>query len=265
MIYQNTDHSFAVCAYKESPYLENCIQSLLNQTVSSNIFISTSTPNQYIQSLAQKHHLHMIVNDGIRGIGGDWNYAYDHSDTALVTIAHQDDIYDPDYTKEMLASINRAKDPILYFCDYNELRNQEIIHSNSLLKIKRKILAPLKLSCFWNSPFIRRRILSFGNPICCPSVTLVKSRLGTSPFTSDYLSNIDWQLWEKMSVQSGAFVYNPTPLMCHRIHQESTTSELIENDKRTEEDYAMFCRFWPASIAKLLTHYYSKGQNSNKT
>ena len=33
MEYQNTDHTFAVCAYKESPYLESCIKSLVNQKV----------------------------------------------------------------------------------------------------------------------------------------------------------------------------------------------------------------------------------------
>lgn len=27
----NTNHTFAICAYKESPYLEECIQSLMNQ------------------------------------------------------------------------------------------------------------------------------------------------------------------------------------------------------------------------------------------
>ena len=35
----NTNHTFAICAYKESPYLEECIQSLMNQTVKSDILI----------------------------------------------------------------------------------------------------------------------------------------------------------------------------------------------------------------------------------
>lgn len=45
----NTNHTFAICAYKESPYLEECIiHHLWNQTVKSEIFIATSTPNKYI-------------------------------------------------------------------------------------------------------------------------------------------------------------------------------------------------------------------------
>ena len=40
------DHTFAICAYKESPYLEECIKSLKNQTIKSNILIATSTPKR---------------------------------------------------------------------------------------------------------------------------------------------------------------------------------------------------------------------------
>ena len=44
----NTNHTFAICAYKESPYLEECITSLMEQTVKSEIFIATSTPNKLL-------------------------------------------------------------------------------------------------------------------------------------------------------------------------------------------------------------------------
>ena len=65
-------HTFAVCAYKESPYLEKCIESLLSQTVKSNIMIATSTPNNYISSIAEKYELPLIVNPGEGGITQDW-------------------------------------------------------------------------------------------------------------------------------------------------------------------------------------------------
>ena len=53
MEYQNTDHTFAVCAYKESPYLESCIKSLISQTVKSNIIVCTSTPCEFIENMAR--------------------------------------------------------------------------------------------------------------------------------------------------------------------------------------------------------------------
>ena len=36
-MYNAEDHTFVVCAYKKSEYLEECIQSLRNQTVMSTI------------------------------------------------------------------------------------------------------------------------------------------------------------------------------------------------------------------------------------
>ena len=42
------NHTFVICAYKESSFLEECIKSLKNQSIESEIFIITSTPNSYI-------------------------------------------------------------------------------------------------------------------------------------------------------------------------------------------------------------------------
>ena len=52
-----TNHTFAICAYKESKYLEECILSVLNQTIKSNVIICTSTPNDYIKRLAEKYKI----------------------------------------------------------------------------------------------------------------------------------------------------------------------------------------------------------------
>lgn len=263
MIYKNSDHTFVICAFKESEYLEECIKSVLSQSVKSNIFISTSTPNDYIYNIADKYGLKVFVNDGEKGIGGDWNFGYDTAKTSLVTLAHQDDIYEPDYLKEVLEFLNRSKEPIMYFCGYGELREGKKIYGNKLLKVKRLMLSPLKIKAFWKSIFIRRRVISFGNAICCPAVTMVKEMFGTKPFTNDYLSNIDWQQWEIQSKKRGSFVYNSKPLMCHRIHSNSTTSKIIGDNKRIDEDYNMFLKFWCKPIAKLLSNLYSQSQKSN--
>ncbi len=263
MKYLASDHTYVLCAYKTSEYLEQCVKSLLAQTEKSNILIATSTPNDHISSVAQKYNIPLYINEGEKGIGGDWNFAYGKAQTPLITIAHQDDIYEPNYTKEMLNFINKSKQPILYFCGYGELRNGEKVYDNSILKIKKLMLSPLKLKCFWTSRFIRRRVLSLGNCICCPAVTYVKGKTGDAPFTNDYLSNIDWQQWEIQSRKKGSFVYNTNPLMCHRIHAESTTSEIIGDSKRSKEDFDMFCKFWPRFIAKIISKVYSNSEKSN--
>ena len=78
-----TLHTFAVCAYKESEYLEECIQSLINHDYKSKIIIATSTPNDYIDSLAKKYDIPVYVNEGEGGITQDWNFALSKVDTKL--------------------------------------------------------------------------------------------------------------------------------------------------------------------------------------
>ena len=262
MIYSASDHTYVLCAYKVSNFLEDCVKSLISQTVKSNILIATSTPNEHITEVAQKYDIPVYINEGEKGIGGDWNFAYSKAQTPLITIAHQDDVYEPTYTEELLEFVNKSKNPIIYFCGYAELRNDKKVYDNTNLKIKKLLLTPLKIRAFWKSKFIRRRVLSLGNCICCPAVTYVADVVGEKPFTNDYLSNIDWQQWEMLSKKKGSFVYNKKPLMCHRIHEESTTTEIIGDSKRTLEDFDMFCKFWPRWIAKIIAKAYANSEKS---
>ncbi len=263
MSFSPKDHTWALCAYGESPYLEECILSLKAQTKESRIIISTSTPGAYIDGIAAKYGIPVYSHEG-GGIGRDWNAAYDLAETALVTIAHQDDLYEPGYTEEMLKEVNRSREPILFFSDYDELRvNTERVHDNKNLKIKRVMLTPLKGRMFRNSRMVRRRILSIGSAICCPSVTYVKAKTGDTIFSTEMKVSLDWDQWEKQSRKKGAFVYSPKVLMLHRVHEGSETTRLIADHTRSQEDLEMFRRFWPEGIAKWLAARYAKSEESN--
>lgn len=264
MNYRPEDHTFALCVYGDSPYLEECIRSLKAQTVTSNILIATSTPSDYIRKTADEYGLDLHTNPEKEGIGADWNFAYQCAGTKLVTIAHQDDLYEPEYTEVMLQQVNEARKPILWFCDYTELRNKEKVHDNRNLKIKRTMLLPLRVKAFRNSVFVRRRILSMGCPICCPAVTYIKERTGEKPFSTTMKVSLDWDQWEKQSRKQGAFLYCPIPLMSHRVHEESATTELIASKTREKEDLEMFRRFWPEKIACWLENRYSDSEKSNQ-
>lgn len=264
MSYCKEDHTFVLCAYGESPYLEECIQSLLAQTKQSRRLIATSTPNQHILSLGEEYGIPVCVNNGEKGLAGDWNFAISCAETPLVTLAHQDDRYHKNYTEDVLAALNHCSHPLIAFTDYWELRSGKVVETNQLLKIKRMLLWPLKIRAFWKSRFIRRRILSFGSAICCPSVTLVKENLPGFGFQNNMQSNIDWQAWEEISRKKGEFAYVDIPLMYHRIHADSTTSSLLETNSRRKEDLMVFRKFWPEWMARGIEWFYQMGERSNK-
>lgn len=256
-------HTFAICAYKESEYLEACIRSLKKQTVKSDIIMVTSTPNDYIKRLSQKYEIPLFVNEGEGGIVQDWNFAYGKVKTPYLTIAHQDDLYFPEYAHHVVAMMEQAKRPLIYFSDYAEIRNGKKVVNNRLLRVKRILLAPLRIRCFGSSRFIRRRILSLGSPICCPSVAFAKNNLPDPVFKVGFRSDEDWEAWEMISRLNGSFLYDHAIRMGHRIHKESETSIILNDHARSKEDFIMFSKFWPIPVARILVKLYSNSEKSN--
>ncbi len=263
MGYTVKDHTFMICAYQENPYLEDCISSIMAQTVLGNVKLSTSTPNKYICGLADKYNLPMVVNNGKGDFCDNQNFAYSMAETALVTLCHQDDYYCPEYLENVLSFANRGKQPIIIYTDYFEDRNGEKVKSNKLLKVKRTLNFPLKFSGLWGNKWVRRRILSLGNPICCPSVTFNKAAIENDPFPNTYVGAVDWDAWLKLSSLNGQFIYCREKLVAHRIWEESSTTEAIQSGLKSDEDYKILCSIWPEWIAKIIFGLYAKSQNSN--
>ena len=257
-------HTFVVCAYKESEYLEECVESLITQTMKSKIIIATSTPNEHIDGIARKYDIPVYINEGESGITQDWNFGLSKVDTKLATIAHQDDVYDHEYTELFIKAFKGSKKPLIAFSDYGEIRNGEKTTDVSMLKIKRVMLFPLRLRLFRGSRFIRRRILSMGDAICCPSVMFAIRNIEMPLFKNHYVCCEDWEAWEMLSKEKGDFIYISKPLMYHRIHEESTTTKALGAGERIGENYEMFCKFWPRPIAKLINKYYTKSEESNE-
>ena len=129
------------------------------------------------------------------------------------------------------------------------------------LKIKKLLQKPLikhgdKL---WAKKFA----LKFGTSICCPCVTINTKIVGKKPYKTDLKCDLDWDTWYEFSKINGNFLYINKEIMCHRIHEESETSNLIQNNIRLEEDYEMFKKFWPKGIAKFIMHFYKKAIKTN--
>ena len=252
-------HTFAICAYKESPYLEECIKSILDQEIKTNVIISTSTPNKLIESLAKKYNIKLFIKKGKSNIREDWNNAYNNAKTELVTVAHQDDVYLPGYTKEILKAY--SSDVLMYNTNYYPYKNGEkTTDLNNKLKPIIKFLT--RFRTFARFKFIRVMTLAFGNTINCPSVTYNKKLLGNDIFTSDLLFSIDWDTFLKIYKMKGISLYIHKKLVCFRIHDGATTKEFINNKKRIEEDVTMFNKIWPKFITKIIMKVYVRSYDT---
>ena len=249
-------HTFAICAYKESEYLKECIRSLIRQTYKSKIIMTTSTPNEKIKALSDQYRIPLFVRDGKSDIRDDWNFAYDSADTKWVTIAHQDDVYHKRYAERLREHVIDVEDAIAFVTDYLPLKDGRVGKRDVNSTIRHFLRSPIKNEKRSRSRFWKRAILSLGNSICCPSVSYNKEVLGDSFFTSKLKFNIDWDTFLKLAETEGAFVYLDEPLLYYRIHDGATSKDFIVNHTRETDDYYMFRKFWPKWIAALIMVFY---------
>lgn len=259
----NPMHTFAICAYKESPYLEECVASLAGQTVRSNMFISTSTDNAYIRGIANKYQLPVYINEGKGDMQDNWNFAYSKAETPFVTVCHQDDYYMPEFAKYTLAAIEKIPRIIMLHTNYYDVVDGKTLPANMNKKIKTFLNFLVRFQFFAKHRFFRKLALSFGNSICCPSVTYNREIAGPAPFHSELAMAVDWDLFYTLADKKGTFVYHKQPLTVKRLHRESGTNETIQNGARYRDDVTMFSRIWPKPIASVIVRLYKKSYEVN--
>lgn len=263
-VMKKAKHTFVVLAYKESEFLEECIKSVLNQKYKSDVVIATSTPNEYIKKMAKKYKLKVYENPNPgKGIGYDFDFASNCVKSDIVTIAHQDDLYNYEYSYEIVNAYKKYSDSSIIFTDYYEIRNNKKEYKNRNLRIKRFLLLPLRNQKLGKYNFFKRLVIRFGNSICCPAVSFVQKNVPKDKFSSELKCDVDWFAWEKLSRENGRFVFVSKSLMGHRIDESTTTTKIISEGIRTKEDLKIYRKFWPEFIAKMINKLYVKSEDNN--
>ena len=258
-----TTHSFVVPAYGESPHLQACLHSLTSQTRPSSIIVATPTPNAHISGLAEDFGAELHVNSSGGGIGIDWNFALSRATSRWVTLAHQDDLYRPQFAAATMEAAERNPDANLVFTAYAERVDDSVRMDTTLLRIKRALLELGFLGGRRaSSRFLKTNTLRFGCAIPCPAVTVNAAR-GPFRFREDLKLNLDWAAWLELARQPGAFVYVREVLMEHRVHAESETSAGIADGVRAAEDLALLRMLWPDAIAAAICATYGIAYRSN--
>ena len=255
---------FVVPVFGKPPWLPRCVESLQAQSISSPIVMTTSTPNQYVIDVANDFGVPLAINPISGGIASDWNFALSQAPGQWVTLAHQDDWFDPHYVAECSSAIEQCeRTPILAFSAAREVLAG---HPEPLLNTRFK--KALCFAAFLGQPAItsrlrRRLLLSFGNPVPCPSAMINLAVLPDFRFPNGWKSNLDWRAWLTLAEQPGAFVYVPRDLVHRTLHIDAATTRGL--DDRETEDKRMLVELWPAPIARLLGYVYSASRRPYRT
>lgn len=250
-----SDHAFVALAYGYSPFLAGCLASLHAQTVASRIVVATSTPSDHVSRAAASLGLDVVVNPRRDGIAADWNFGLRVQKARYVTLAHQDDLYAPDFLAETLSALGK-RSAALCFTGYEEIDDDGYPTTSKISRAKHLIeRVTLGGARRVRGPRLRA-YLSFGNPLPCSSVTYDLDRLGDFAFSSAYASNLDWDAWWRLMLAGETFARAPARLVGRRHNALTETSRLLREGVRRVEDLAMFRRAWPRPVGDLLAAAY---------
>lgn len=250
------EHCFVVTAYKDSPYLSACLNSLIQQTAKSKIIISTSTPSLYIETIAKEYGVDLFVNPENKNVSNNWNFALDVAKAKWITLIHQDDIYLPEFAASTFHAIQQFPDAAIHFTGANEIiENKKTSFSLSLL-VKSILLLPFKLQNPLRSMILKKMVISFGNPICCPTVTYNREQLSQFKFNEEYSYVLDWAAWVEIFATPFSIAFTNKPLVNRLIHQGSGTVDGIQSKGIQKEEQAIFEKIWGKPLSKLFFFFY---------
>jgi glycosyltransferase involved in cell wall biosynthesis len=252
--------TFIIPAYGNSPYLEQCIESLKSQSIQCPILITTSTPSIELTRIANKNEIKILINQSRSSIATDWNFSLDAVTTGLVVLAHQDDIYYQSFASEALNIFSKHSNLAIAFSDSHEIINQKV-YENPKREIVKKILRRMSflgldvICCKWQY----FRLLAIGCPIPCSSVIFNMDKIGGLRFSEQYSVNLDWDFWCRVASSGGPIGYFRGALIAHRIHDGAETQAALQDSRRYNEDKKIFSRFWPGFLVPLIHFFYRAG------
>jgi hypothetical protein len=252
-------HSFVVLAYKDSPFLQGCMEGLAAQTVKTQIVVATSTPSPFIDAIAARFGAEVKINPRAEGIGADWNFGLNASSANYVTLAHQDDTYDPRFAERTLGLFEKNPQAALCFTAYGEIDDAGRATRSKISLIKHSLEAAILGRREQVGGTRLRAFLAFGNPLPCSAVTFNRARLSDFRFSLEYKSNLDWDAWLRLQERGEIFLHAPERLVGRRHNPLTETSRLIREGIRQKEDSQMFRRIWPAPLGGALAYLYRAG------
>lgn len=230
--------------------------SLKNQREESPVIVCTSTPNDFIFQAAENYGYRVFVRRGQSSLKDDWNFAIDCANLKLgaqfVTLAHQDDVYEPLYSLGLKKAVDLYPD-MLIFCTRVKTIDKDGLKADSRAEdVKRILRMGLRMRKFAHLKIIKRSALVFGNAICAPSITYNIKLTGVPVFKDSGEFVTDWKALLRLSKLPGRFVCLEKELLRYRLHEGAQTKKAISDNTRAVEEKNVYESIWPHPIALIL-------------
>ncbi len=193
----------------------------------------------------------LVVNTPRRGLGANFAYAASLVRTPFFCLAHQDDVYDRDYLRTMLAALDAAPDAAFVHCAATAMDGD----GNAIAAAAERFKHRLAQRAVGASRQQLHELLWRGNFVCCPSVLFRSDayrRAGGFDATLSFA--LDWDLWFRVLGSGAPFATVLQPLVRYRRHGGNASRAATRTLLRFREEEHVLAEAHRRAVAAGLVH-----------
>ncbi len=229
--------TFAIPCRNAGRHLRPLLHSLLAQTRQDfELLLVDDASNDGSPELARAvagDRVQVHRNEQPLGIGANWNRCVELARAPFVCLAHQDDVYEPEYLERMLAAFAARPDAGMAHCRAAAIDADGRGMPSAAERFKAH---------FWRHSPGRDRAAHYerlwrGNFIVCPSMCFRADALrATGPFRTDLHFALDWEYTFRLLRAGFGIVDVHEVLMHYRRHDDAATTAANRTHTRLGEE-----------------------------
>ncbi len=198
--------SIVLCTYNAETYLDECVQSLLNQTFPDFELIIVDDGSQdgtlaYLETLKDPR-VRLIPLDSNHGLIHARTRGFEAAQGRYIALMDADDISASNRLEEQFRAM---EDQGLDVCGtfHTTLDNE-----TGLRRVRKGHASDSDI----------RALLTIYSPLCNPSTSVKTSTIQETGYNTEYPHAEDYGLWCDIAARGGKFHNIPSPLLTYRVH-----------------------------------------------
>ena len=244
--------TIVIPAYGESPYLDQCITSIVNSQDASVqiIVIDDASPTSFVRNISEKYfpRISYIRNEKNLGVANNFNKALSSANSLFVQIVGQDDLI----VDSMVKVIHSAKDYVdQCFAIHPAVKVIDSLGNSSfdMNEVIKSIIKPASQKTYSGDTL--RKSLLLGDWTYFPSIIWNKNLLPEAPFSDEFKYCMDLDLLLRMCATDSALFLSDKKGFHYRRHSKSVSMAAVPK-KRFEEEMIVIRRHRRESISERL-------------
>ncbi len=233
--------TFAIPCFNGAAHLRPLLESLLAQTrVDCHLLLVDDGSTDDSLALARRvvgTRLEVVQNNSSLGIPGNWNRCIEHARTEFICLAHQDDVYAPDFASSMLAALATNPRAAAAHCRMRTIDARGEPLRSAQERYKQR---------FWRAlPAVESSAQSLqrlfaGNFVGCPTLVYRACAVAEiGAFDAQYRFAPDWEWLLRALSKDWQLVAVPRDLVAYRRHPEQATQRAVASLQRYREEHAL--------------------------